>query len=266
MHVTMGLTPVTFRVPGEVSQRFGLSWHQFVMGDTVESSIRSGNDLSVTKDETRDVCRGKISKSISHFTPSHNMVTIHHQDTVNRRDNSHPHLTDSPFLSGRPRMRQFEQFLSWYRIVFTLQHDQQHRSHQLGTRCQTSQPRADDRWARLTLLLWSQREESGASESSLARWQARSNLQRARTHLCATGGRKSICQIGKLHETSAKTLDGEARLLEGGEGSTRESFGEGGNGQKDGGTKEQSFPICSKTASATSPSSHSRTDERSVEE
>ena len=68
--------------------------------------------------------------------------------------------------------------------------------------------------------------------------------------------------MGKLHEMSAKTLDGEARLLEGGEGSTRESFGEGGNGQKDGGTEEQSFPIRSKTASATSPSSHSRTDER----
>ena len=83
--VTLGLTPVTFRVPEEVSQRFGLSWHQFVMGDTVERSIRSGNDQIVTKDETREMCRGKISKSISHFTPSHNMVTIHHQDTVNRR-------------------------------------------------------------------------------------------------------------------------------------------------------------------------------------
>ena len=71
--------------------------------------------------------------------------------------------------------------------------------------------------------------------------------------------------MGKLHEMSAKTLDGEARLLEGGEDSTRESLGEGGNGQKDGGTEEQSFPIRSKTASATSPSSHSRTDERSAE-
>ena len=57
MDVTMGLTPVTFRVPEEISQRFWLSWHQFVMGDTVESSIRSGNDQTVTKDETRDVCR-----------------------------------------------------------------------------------------------------------------------------------------------------------------------------------------------------------------
>ena len=42
--VTTGLTPVTFRVPEEVSQRFGLSWHQFVMGSTVENSIRDGND------------------------------------------------------------------------------------------------------------------------------------------------------------------------------------------------------------------------------
>ena len=88
--VTMGLTPVTFRVPGEVSQRFGLSWHQFVMGDTVENSIRDGNDQLVTKDETKDMCRvmestqqhGKISKPTSHFTSSHNMVTIYHQDTV----------------------------------------------------------------------------------------------------------------------------------------------------------------------------------------
>ena len=78
-------------------------------------------------------------------------------------------------------------------------------------------------------------------------------------------GGESICQVGKLHEMSAKTLDGEARLLEGGEDSTRESSGEGGNGQNDGRVEEQGFPISPKTASATSPSSHSRTDERSVE-
>ena len=48
--------------------------------------------------------------------------------------------------------------------------------------------------------------------------------------------------------TEKRDLDGEARLLEGGEGSTRESLGEGGNGQKDGGTEKQSFPIRSKTA------------------
>ena len=84
-------------------------------------------------------------------------------------------------------------------------------------------------------------------------------------HLSRTKGSESICQMGKLHEMSATTLNGEARLLEGGEGSTRESLGEGGNGHKDGGTEEQSFPIRSKMASTTSPSSHSRTDERSAE-
>ena len=126
--------------------------------------------------------------------------------------------------------------------------------------------RADDRWARLTLLLWSQHEEDwrervksgkmvGTIEPSTC-----SHPTSARQK-----GSESICQMGKLHEMSATTLDGEARLLEGGEGSTRESLGEGGNGQKDGGTEEQSFPIRSKTASATSPSSHSRTDERSAE-
>ena len=84
-------------------------------------------------------------------------------------------------------------------------------------------------------------------------------------HFSTTKGSESICRMGKLHEMSAKTLDGEARLLEGGEGSTRESVGEGGNGQKDGGTKEQGFPIRSKTTSNTSPSSYSRTNERTAE-
>ena len=104
--VTIGLTPVTFRVPGEVSQQFGLSWHQFVMGGTVENSIRDGNDQLVMKDVTKVMCRvtesiqkqhRKISKPTSHFTSSHNMVTIYHQDTVTGQDNSHPHFTDSHF-------------------------------------------------------------------------------------------------------------------------------------------------------------------------
>ena len=84
-------------------------------------------------------------------------------------------------------------------------------------------------------------------------------------HLSATERSESTCQMGKLHEMPVTTLEGKARLLEGGEGSTRESLRGGGNGQKDGGTEEQSFPIRSKTTSATSPSSHSRTDERSAE-
>ena len=83
--VTTGLTPVTFRVPGEVSHQFGLSWHQFVTGGTVENSIRDGNDQLVMKDETKNMCRvtesiqkqhGKISKPTSHFASPHNMLTI----------------------------------------------------------------------------------------------------------------------------------------------------------------------------------------------
>ena len=58
----------------------------------------------------------------------------------------------------------------------------------------------------------------------------------AALHLSTTEGSESICQMGKLHEMSATTLEGEARLLEGGVGSTRASFGEGGNAQKDGRT------------------------------
>ena len=84
-------------------------------------------------------------------------------------------------------------------------------------------------------------------------------------YLSTTEGGESICQMGKLYEMPAKTLDREARLLEGGEDPTRESSGEGGTGQKDGRAEEQGFSICPKTASATSPGSHSRTDERSVE-
>ena len=76
------------------------------MGGTVENSIRDGNDQLVMKDETKNMCRvtesiqkqhGKISKPISHFTSSHNMVTIYHQDTVTGQDNDHPHVTDSQF-------------------------------------------------------------------------------------------------------------------------------------------------------------------------
>ena len=138
--VTMGLTPVTFRVPEEVSQRFGLSWHQFVMGDTVERSIRSGNDQILTKDETRDVRRGRIPKSISHFTPSHNIVTIHHQDTVNRRDNSHPHLTDSHFShydQGCNNLSSSSHGTGSFSLSNTISSID---LHQLGTRCQTSRP------------------------------------------------------------------------------------------------------------------------------
>ena len=80
-----GLTPVTFRVLREVSHQFGLSWHQFVTGGTVENSLRDGNDQLVMKDETKNMCRvtesiqkqhGKISKPTSHFTSPHNMVPI----------------------------------------------------------------------------------------------------------------------------------------------------------------------------------------------
>ena len=138
--VTTGLTPVAFRVPGEVSHQFGLFWHQFVMGGTVENSIRGGNDQLVMKDDIKNMCRvtesiqkqhGQISKPTSHFTSPHNMVTICHQDTITAQDNDHLHLTESHF-SGRPKMRQFEQS--------TLQHDQQRRSSRSQTRTSHDDP------------------------------------------------------------------------------------------------------------------------------
>ena len=143
--VTMGLTPVTFRVPGEVSQRFGLSWHQFVMGDTVENSVRDGNDQLVTKDETKDMCRVVESTQKTKWKNleadlSFHMVAIYHQETVTGQDNSHPHLTDSHFPQDDQGCDNSNRF-SHGTGSFTLQHDQQYRSHHLGTRCQTSQPK-----------------------------------------------------------------------------------------------------------------------------
>ena len=102
----MGLTPVTFRVPEEVSHQFGLTWHQFVTGTTVENPIRDGNDQLVVKDETENMCRiaesihkqhGKISKQTAHFTSPQNSVTINHQNKIVGQDNDHLHLTDSHF-------------------------------------------------------------------------------------------------------------------------------------------------------------------------
>ena len=235
--VTMGPTPVTFRVPEEISPRFWLSWHQFVMGDTVESSIRSGNDQTVTKDETRDVCRGKISKSISHFTPSHNMVTIHHQDTVNRRDNFHPHLTDSHFSQddqGCDNLSSSSHGTGSFSLSNTIssidltnwgpdvrRHNQSGRS--MGSTDTDAVVTTRRRLARASQV-WQDDKHDRTFDVHTP-------------HFSTTKGSESICQMGKLHEMSATTLDGEARLLEGGEGSTRESLGEGGNGQKDGGTE-----------------------------
>ena len=272
--VTMGLTQVTLRVPREVSNQFGLSWHQFVMGGTVEKSIRDGNDQLVMKDETKNMCRvtesiqkqhGKISKPTSHFTPSHNMVTIYHQDTVTGQDNDNLHLTDSHFSQddkGCDNSRSFSHDTGSFSLSNTIssidlttwgpdvrRHNQSGRS--MGS-------------IDTTAVVTTRRGLARASQVWQDGRHDRTNNVLA-LHLSATEGSESICQMGKLHEMSAKTLDGEARLLEGGEGSTQESFGEGGNGQKDGGTEGQSFPIRSKTASATSPSSHSRTDERSAE-
>ena len=60
--VTTGLTPVTFRVPEEISHQFGLTWYQFVTGTTVENPIRDGNDQLVVKGESENMCR--IAESI----------------------------------------------------------------------------------------------------------------------------------------------------------------------------------------------------------
>ena len=126
--------------------------------------------------------------------------------------------------------------------------------------------RADDRWARLTLLLRSQREEDWRE---LVKSGKMVNTIEPSTCSHSTSARqKGANQYARWENCTKCRKDSRRRsaMLEGGEGSTRESFGEGGNGQKDGGTEEQSFPSGSETASTTNTSSHSRTDERSVEE
>ena len=193
------------------------------------------------------------------------MVTTYHQDTIAGQDNDHLHLTDSHFSQDDQRCHNSSS-LSPDTGSFSL--SKTISSVDLttwgpGDRCHNQGGRSMGS-TDTTAVVTTRRGPARASQV----WQ---DGRHDRTfnvlapHLSATKGSESICQVGKLHEMSAKTLYGEARLLEGGEGSTRESFGEGGNGKKDGGTEEQSFPIRSKTASATSPSSHSRTDERSAE-
>ena len=85
----------------------------------------------------------------------------------------------------------------------------------LGDQMSDVTARADDRWARLTLLLWSQREEDWRERVKSGKMVGTIEPSTCSHHLSATEGSESICQS-------------------------------------------------SKTASATSPSSHSRTDERSA--
>ena len=204
---------------------------------------------------------------ISHHltTWSDNMVTIYHQDTIAGQDNDHLHLTDSHFSQDDQRCDNSSS-LSHDTGSFSLSNTISSvdlttwgpdvRCHIQGGRSMGSNDTAAVVTARRGLARASQVWQDGMHDRTF-------NV--LAPHLSATEGSESLCQMGKLHEMPVKTLDGEAQLLEGGEGSTRESFGEGGNGQKDERTEAQGFSICSKTASATSPSSHSRTDERSAD-
>ena len=67
--------------------------------------------------------------------------------------------------------------------------------------------RADDRWARLTLLLWSQREEDWRERVKSGKMISTIEPSTCtHTLFSTTKGSESICQIGKLHEMSATTL------------------------------------------------------------
>ena len=104
--VTTGLTAVIFRVPQEIPQQFGLTWHQFVTGTTVDNPIRDGKDQLVAKGDTETMSRtaesihkqhGKISKQTAHLTSPQDSITINHQNKIVGQDNDHLHLTDSHF-------------------------------------------------------------------------------------------------------------------------------------------------------------------------
>ena len=230
----MGLTPVTFRVSGEVSHQFGLSWHQFVMGGTVENSIRDGNDQLVMKDETKDMCRvtesiqkqhGKISKPTSHFTSPHNMVTIYHQDTVTGQDNDHPHLTDSHFSQDDQGCD------ATIRAVSLMTQDRFHSPTRsaasispLGDQMSDVTTRADDRWARLTPLLWSQRV--GEWRERVKSGKMAGMIEPSTCSHPASARQKGAIQYVRWENCTKcqQILSTEKRrLLEGGEGSTRET-------------------------------------------
>ena len=87
------------------------------------------------------------------------MVTIYHQDTITGQDNDHLHLTDSHFSQDDQRCDNSSSLSLMTQDRFHLSNTIS--SVDLTTWGQMSDvtTRADDRWARLTLLLWSQRDE-----------------------------------------------------------------------------------------------------------
>ena len=274
MHVTTGLTPVTFRVPEDIPQQFGLTWHQFVTGTTVDNPIRDGKDQLVAEGETENMCptvesiheqHGKISKQTDHLTSPQGSITINHQDKIVGQDNDHLHLTDSHFFQddqewGHPSNFSHDagpfplsdaitgvDLTTWGPDV---------RRHNQGGRSMGS--------TTITAVVTTR---GGVARASQVWQEGRYNrtFDVLAPYFSTTEGSESTCQVGKLLQMPAKTVDGEARQLEGGENLARESSGKGGDGQEDGRAEEQGLPIRSPTTSATSPGSHSRTHERSVE-
>ena len=193
----------------------------------------------------------------------HNLSPGHDYRTKQRP----PALNGQPFLSGTTKD-------ATIRAVSLMTQDRFHSPTRsaasispFGDQMSDVTTRADDRWARLTLLLWSQREEDWRERVKSGKMVSTIEPPTVLTpHLSAAQGSESVCQIGKTCTKCQQRLSTqkrdcwkEAKVLR------EKASREGGNGQKDGRAEEQGFPICSKTASATSPSSHSRTDERSPE-
>ena len=157
---------------------------------------------------------GNISVPTSHFTSPHHMVTTSHQDTIAGQDNDHLHLTDSHFSQDDQRCDNSSS-LSHDTGSFSLSNTIS--SVDLTTwgpdvRCHNQSGRSTD-----TTAVWSQREEDWRERVKFGKMVGTIEPSTCSHLLSTTEGSESICQMGKLHEMSTKTFDGEARLLEGGE-------------------------------------------------
>ena len=104
--VTTGLTPATFRVPEEIPQQYGLTWDQIVTRSMVENVaqdvrhqfVAKGETENVSRAESTDKQRGKISRQTVHSPPHQGSITINHQDMSDGQENDHPHLIKSHFF------------------------------------------------------------------------------------------------------------------------------------------------------------------------
>ena len=210
---------------------------------------------------------GKISMQTAHLTSPECSITINLQDKIVGQDNDHLHLTDSHFSQDDQECDNPSSFS--HDTIETVFHSPTRSPASispLGDQMSDVTTRADDRWARLTLLLWVTTRGGVARASQV--WQ---DGRYDRTfdvlapYLSTTEGSESISQVGKLHEMPAKTLDREARLQEGGEDPTRDKLWRRRKWPEGWKSRRTELSDLPQDGLGHEPGSNSRTDERSVE-